>query len=582
MKTIYKSVILFTAGLVSVANLAAQNASPKDSTLNRQILLEREFNPTLQDASKINTVPAIHEPVVKPAQIQFETKQADLQFQTYPVGDTGSGDIATGVDFSKKRGYLSFAGGNYMNLKGTLGYRVVDEKNDRLDFFFRHNSTNGDVKYADKTNGLDKAKAKYMNNFVKAEYEHSFEFLSWFLNAKFDGTSFNYYGNPFSANSFEMDKKQNVNSFGAETGVKSNENNEFVYSGSLSFDHFSAKYGPLVADDGVSGNIIRAKFDMAAPMSGYRNLIGLKLGVMNQGFSDVKFAEKDIDFHSFTRLHATPYFRINGDDYSVSLGVNFDYAIDQENKFVVSPDVKMNWQFADKTSLYLNATGGVNENDYLSIMAENRYVDMSRKVAYSRTLADATLGIKSGIINGFEFDVFAGYKYTKDEHLYSSESNGNFYSWANISDVRYYDVGVGSIGALIKTNLIPYTDLSAKFVGYFYDVTDNNDYIGGAIPEEKPWNLPKATLNINADFHPLKELKLSVGYYLATGRETEYMGKSIDMKNISELNIGADYQILDWVTVFARLNNVLNQKYETWYGYTHQGFNVMGGVSLKF
>ena len=54
------------------------------------------------------------------------------------------------------------------------------------------------------------------------------------------------------------------------------------------------------------------------------------------------------------------------------------------------------------------------------------------------------------------------------------------------------------------------------------------------------------------------------------------------MKDINELNFRGEYQVTDWLSVNARLNNILYQRYELYYGYPLQGFNFLGGVSLKF
>jgi len=588
MKTIYKSIIFASVVSSLALTVNAQTTPAKvDSTLNRQILLERDFDPTLQDASKINTLPAVHEPVVKQANIQYENRQPGLTFNNYPLGDTGSGDIRTNVDYSKKRGYLNLGAGSYSNIMGSLGYKILDTKIDELDIFVRHNSTNGNIKYADKDYDVDKRKAKYMNNLVKARYQHSFEYLKWYLSAKYENTGFNYYGNPFGnypEGTFDYSKKQTLNNFGIETGIKSNDNNELIYTGSLAYNHFSTKYGSLIDTDGMDGNIIDAKLDMAAPFAGNK-LVGVRLGFFLEKYSDLDFLDegyRDEFLHDYTRFKFNPYFGIDGDDYKVSLGVNLNYAIDNKKKFLIAPDINIDWRVAESTSLYLSVTGGINDNNYLSVMQENRYIIPNTKIKFSRTLADGTIGIKSGVIKGFEFDIFGGYKYTKNEHLYLNSHLG---SWSNISIPLYTDLGVGHFGGQIKTNLIPRTDLSAKAVGYFYNVSDDKD----SNIKLKALGLPTFTLNLKADVHVLDNLLLSASYNFASGRKAALYDFGTDsytdagkMKNISELNIGAEYKITDWLTAFVQVNNVFNQKYDLFYGYTQQGLGVMGGLKLKF
>ena len=56
-----KKTIYIVAALLISTGIFAQT---QDSLLRRQMELEREFNPTLQDANKINSLPAIPQPTV--------------------------------------------------------------------------------------------------------------------------------------------------------------------------------------------------------------------------------------------------------------------------------------------------------------------------------------------------------------------------------------------------------------------------------------------------------------------------------------------------------------------------------------
>ena len=62
MKTIYNIKALCVMALLgSVATASAQEDKTKEKDLNREMTLEREYDPTVQDASKVNTLPVIKE-----------------------------------------------------------------------------------------------------------------------------------------------------------------------------------------------------------------------------------------------------------------------------------------------------------------------------------------------------------------------------------------------------------------------------------------------------------------------------------------------------------------------------------------
>lgn len=54
------------------------------------------------------------------------------------------------------------------------------------------------------------------------------------------------------------------------------------------------------------------------------------------------------------------------------------------------------------------------------------------------------------------------------------------------------------------------------------------------------------------------------------------------MDDIHDLNLSAAFQVNDLISIHAKANNILGQKYDLWYGYPAQGFNFMGGFTFKF
>lgn len=589
MNTLYKTLFICTLGLsVTSINISAQTAA-KDTTLNRQVSLEREYTPTIQDASKVNTLPALHEPQKKQYDIKFENSIPNTNIASYPIGNPGSGDIRTKIDYSKHRGYFLFGAGMYSNLDGAAGYRIVDSKNDRLDIFATHNSTDGKIKYLNPNSLLDEAKAKNMENLIKAKYSHDFESLTWYLNGSFFNNTFNYYGNPYIFSTADqapslyegfMKNNQNINVIEAETGITSKERSDVLYySANIKYNNFSTKYGLNTNYDGISGSLFDALVNIAAPVQ-TDHKAGVEGGIFFQTFSNVDFLpllEKD-PFHNLTIFKAKPYYSIDGGNFQLSLGANINWASDIENKFVVAPSIKTSWNFDEKSLLYFNVDGGINDNNVVAMNRVNRYINPASRVFISQTLYDAKIGVRSGVINGFEFDIFGGYKYTKDEHLFVPNESP---SWGNVSEMMYANLGAGHFGGALKTKLIPYTDLSLKAQTHFYNVSKYT--LTDTAPDKKEaWGLPSFTLDFNADFSFIENLTFSVNYIFEGGRKTYVNNTSTTMDNINELNIRGSYNILDWLSFYVKVNNVMSQKYERYYGYTNQGINALGGISLKF
>ena len=61
--------------------------------------------------------------------------------------------------------------------------------------------------------------------------------------------------------------------------------------------------------------------------------------------------------------------------------------------------------------------------------------------------------------------------------------------------------------------------------------------------------------------------------------------KKADLKRadaINNLSVGAEYELLNRINVFGRLNNLLNKAYATEAGYPVEGLHFMAGISCRF
>ena len=187
MKTIYNVKALCVVALLgSAAAASAQEDVTKEKNLNREMTLEREYDPSVQDASKVNTLPVVKEPEVRKIPIDYSnyTIAADPQKE---ISLLPSGNIMTQMDYNKRRGYFNFGMGTRMNINGDLGYHILSTEKDQLNLWYSHRSTNGKPKDYD-------VKAKINDNLGGINYKHAFEKTIFSIGAKYGYSAFNYYG----------------------------------------------------------------------------------------------------------------------------------------------------------------------------------------------------------------------------------------------------------------------------------------------------------------------------------------------------------------------------------------------------
>lgn len=562
-KTIFSVALL----LVSTGIFAQQ----QDSLLRRQMELQREFNPTLQDANKINSLPSVPQPAIKKANTGY-SPWAGRSTPPLEIAIPQPADIMTEVPFSSKKGYVSLGAGNYANIDGALGYRFVENEKSNLTFNFLHSSSNGDVNYVQESDPAGN-KAFFMDNLGQLCYGHLLNAFKLNLKAAYSHSAFNYYGNTFGSTRTFNNENQTLGVFNLGVGVESNKSDFINYRGFIDYKNFSTKYGAALSDIGLKGNHINAMVGLDKPFQGGDSRVGVDgkfLGVFyGQGMDD------------FMLLGANPYVAFEGLNWKARLGADLLFQMLGGTKFRVAPNVELDLKVTDNSSLYASIKGEIDDNTYLDMMNESRYISPMTPVKSSFSIVDIEAGAKIGEASGFRFDIFGGFKKTEDEHflvLNQTLPTGAF----DVPSIKeslgplYGNLSHSHIGGMIQSNIWSPLDIALRIKKNFYTVNDSG------IPDAKAYNKPGFETDISAAFSATNNLKFTLNYYLAGDRWAYFNGANVKMNNINDLNFGTVYDINESFAIYLKASNLLLQKYDIWYGYPAQGFNAMGGFTFKF
>lgn len=236
--------------------------------------------------------------------------------------------------------------------------------------------------------------------------------------------------------------------------------------------------------------------------------------------------------------------------------------------FFVVPELEVKHHLNDALSLHLNAYAKPEIQNLQFHHQQNRFI------------ANPSL-IRNSHNTGLKLE--AQYQLVEGNRFYSGLQYNNVrnYAFYRRAQLTSGDFGLYNIRFANATIL-------EFFAGANYQLlpeklwADANLYIrnpklqaGGVIPYEEKMGLKGAV-----SFKPIKELTIN-GW-------TEYIGKreapevSTDLKAFILLSAGAEYQINNTFGVYAKLLNLLGQKYEIWDGYEERPFQVFGGITIKF
>jgi hypothetical protein len=94
------------------------------------------------------------------------------------------------------------------------------------------------------------------------------------------------------------------------------------------------------------------------------------------------------------------------------------------------------------------------------------------------------------------------------------------------------------------------------------------------------FHLPSFTFNLSAEYSPISTVLIKVGMQGVGTRYNSLMGKSVVLNKYTDFYARLDYRFNGAGRVWVQGSNLLNQNYQTYYGYNAFGLTVMGGISI--
>lgn len=129
-------------------------------------------------------------------------------------------------------------------------------------------------------------------------------------------------------------------------------------------------------------------------------------------------------------------------------------------------------------------------------------------------------------------------------------------------------------GAELRYDYKNIFSFSAAGVYRSWDTKDDSQLTGNYALAYKP----AFEANLHIDIRPISSVLLSLGYQHVSREKVEE--SKVDAVN--NLYLGGTYEFLKGISVYARINNLLNRDYQYYWGYPTEGINFIGGVSFKF
>ena len=541
--------IAMIAGL-GMMTLTAVYAQQNNTELERTVVVENQYNPTVMDASKINVLPKVEEPSVPKSNIDYVTSLRPVSAWNYQNMSLMPREQVVDAIY---RAWFRAGYGTHGNVDVKAGYEGYVGSKDRLGVAASLDGWNG------KLAGLDGEDwtSRLYDTRLGLDYRHSFRKTDLALGGYYRSQVFNYLY-PLLADA--PAGKQHQTMANAHIGLASTDQDMAVqFSGEIGMNYFKQKY-PAGVEAGSETNFY-AKGDVLTTFLGQFFGLALDLNTYSYAMGEMK---------NNTSLEMNPYYKLEYGDWRFRVGAHLDWWSGAENQMNVSPDLNVELNFLDSYVLYVQAGGGRENKSLMELTDVTPYWVLAQPYLLPTYVTlDAQLGLKASPANGWWFNLTGGYQMREDDLFFGvADEKGMTAAFAQADSKVAYGA------AELKYDYKDLFDCTLKATYYHWDLSkpkEQDDQVKQITLALKP----ELEVNAEVGMKPMSGLRVNVGY--------EYVKRCEGLYDpISNLYLGADYALLKNLSVYGQIQNLMNKEYVRADAYPAQKMNALVGLSLRF
>ena len=579
-----------------VSALLAMSVGVNAQTVDQNVTVEREYKPIIQDAGKIISVPEIIEPNVE----KTAAKYTEFSFPL-PVGQNIQTLSAAELEHQRrnnpKDAFVRIGLGNNLNNLLDFALPVLKKTDMRLDLKLNHLAT-----FSKEAHSTTRAALEFNNNYKNSEFYAGVGLGHEYF--KYYGEQFDMTGTPKDLTSLKTGIYEELNFvrvnrtaqlFSLNNIVNGADNDVFwrfnAFAGMRSLPatetiryKAEVQYRLFDSRNGLTENIIHSKANFNTPNG--RNRSGIDVEMQNMMYkTDIANTVMNV-WDAYTVFSMNPYYSIERERWDIRLGVKSSFSFVHGRPFNPSPDVSFEWKAVPEwLAFYAGAGGSYKVNTLDGMFTENRFLFSDLRVQDTYTPISAYFGVKIKPVYNLLFDAYVNYQYIDNQYFFINKdyaysllsstllgSPNDSIIYTNKFNVVYSAATLVKVGLRANYNLRNLVNIQLKGAYNGWDVED----IAMA------WNKPKFEADMTADWRVTRNLNVTSNVFFESERFAKLGEQSMRMRPKVDINLGASYSYLNWFTLFGKVNNLTNNRYQESNGYEVQGMNVLVGASFSF
>lgn len=570
----------------AIACLTTAYAQKNDTTINRVVTVERDFQPVIQNAGKLNINPSVIEREQTLNPVVYSTYSAPLSigFNVHPLQAAETNFAAQ----SPLQGFVDGAIG-HRNTHFGFGYRIAEKKKMSLDLFANHDAMWGRQTLSQTQLGMVvtrhfSAADLYFGVDGNNEY---YSLYGRYYNG--DSTGFYHKSNNLTINKIsDMSTADWQDSWLVNTriGIRSRGNVAVRYD-------LNTGYSAYILPDAATEHQIRTRLNATWAINDAHNA-GLNFYAQDNLYtiSDSLHLSKDA-YHNRHNFWIEPFYAYTGTNFRIHAGVNFDFNLGtgammssrQDISFAPSPNVSFEWFIMKEIlNLYGTAKGHYGTGTLLEYMQTNRYMDITEGITTNHvddyTPVDAQLGFKIRPISTMVLDIYTGYAYLMNQQtLVAPSVQFNTHYSQSYLHFYYSNLQCWKVGAKLHYHWRDILDIHLSG-NYYHWIGMNSEMYTNLVGV---YDRPSWDAHLRIDAHIDSKWSIySDNTFVGSRRAFTIDGTDETLQPIVSLNLGASYAINRWLSTYIQLNNYLNRTNDLYYGYQAEGCHFLLGAKYQF
>ena len=565
------SLLLFVVAFASAQN----KPKPKDTLSAQEINVVKPYTPTISDAFKIKDKPILDAKTVAKKEVKYNIFSIPVASTFTPAKGK-----AANVDKSKPiklyDNYASLGVGTFTTILGEVYLNHELDSGENVGAYISHHSSQGGIENLLLDDDFSKTE-------FNLNYSQKNNNLSWKIDGGIEFMANNWYGLPqqffdqTDANTIDSKIKYS----GFNIGGKLNFEDTFIENGSVRFRRFG--------DDRDSAeNRFVASTAFYIPVNDEAIKTKLRVDYLNGEFDQSFDTQTPIEYGNFN-VSVAPSYQLKQDDLTVDLGVQLTYLNDTEltkNKLFIYPNISASYRLVSDVVIgYAGITGDLIQNSYYDFVHKNPFVSPTLFVTPTDQQYHGFIGVKGKLSNHVSYNIKGSYFAEDNKALFKTNVAQDFavedYQFGNSFNVVYDNVKTVSIEGELNIDVNRNFKLAIKGAYFNYN-TDK---------QSKAWNLPNITGSIFLDYQISRKWFAGGSIFFTGEREDESVlvsnalptqTNTITLDSFFDANAHLGYKVLDYLSVYAKVNNIANQDYQRFNNFPVQGIQFLAGATYQF